>query len=134
MKHSFYPSEDIEAKLREEAVRTHRTIRKTINDIVEAYYNAKEQECDIPSSPLTSKNLEIQPLPPVVMPSGITDILLSYGLRYEDNRPKAGKVWVYDTPGAEGILRQLEKRFPVRFVYIEHGGNATGGKSAWYMK
>ena len=44
MKHSFYPSEEIEAKLREEASRTKRTIRKTVSDIVEAYGETSDKE------------------------------------------------------------------------------------------
>ena len=65
---------------------------------------------------------------------GITDMLLAKGLRYEDNRSKGGKVWIYDSPDAEMVIRQVETRFGVKFIYAEHGGKVTNGKPAWYMK
>ena len=61
-------------------------------------------------------------------------MLLAKGLRYEDNRSKGGKVWIYDSPDAEMVIRQVETRFGVKFIYAEHGGKVTNGKTAWYMK
>ncbi|MDO5144336.1 MAG: hypothetical protein Q4E72_06990 [bacterium] len=134
MKHSFYPSEEIEAKLREDAWRTHRTIRKTISDIVEAYYTAKEQERAAPPITEAHDPSRDEELPPIVASEGITDTLLANGLRYEDNRPKAGTVWVYDTSTAQLILQSIESRFGVKFIFTERGSKATDGKPAWYMK
>lgn len=134
MKHSFYPSEEIEAKLREDATRTRRTIRKTISDIVEAYYTSKEQEGIAPTIPDEPASQRKEELHQVILSEGITDMLLANELRYEDNRPKSGTVWVYDTPEVKSILMTIEARFGVRFIFAEHGGKATYGKAVWYMK
>ena len=132
MKRSFYPSDEIDAKLREEAARTHRSVRKTLSDIVEAYYVEKESACTAASA----ETELIHPLPQrnIYASKGLTDMLLVNGLQYEDNRSKGGTVWVYDSPEAGRILREVELRFGVRFIHSDRGGKATNGKSAWYMK
>lgn len=132
MKHSFYPSEEIEAKLREEASRTKRTIRQTVSDIVEAYYQEKERKSE--EQTISKELINAQEQISIFVSEGISDILLANGLKYEDNRPKSGKLWVYDSLNAKQILQQIESRFGVKFIYVEHGGKATNGKSSWYMK
>lgn len=118
LKHSFYPTDALEAHLREDAKQTRRTIGKVVCDILDAYYAQLDQQTE--------------PKPDEVH-KGVCELLLDAGLSYLDNRSKGGCLWVIDQPGAREQILKIEKLLNCKFVLAADGSKATNGKAAWYM-
>ncbi len=143
MKHSFYPTDALEARLREDAKLSRRSIGKVVCDILDAYYaqfdEPTEPKPEAPKAemPKTETPKSETPRPETAkaeeMNKGVCELLLDAGLNYSDNRPKGGCLWVLDQQGARERLLSIQKQLNCKFVWVADGSRATNGKAAWYM-
>ena len=133
VKHSFYPTDALEARLREDARQSHRSIGKVVCDILDAYY----AQFDAPPEPQPEKSkpeeTKIEESKPNDANKGVCELLLDAGLNYLDNRPKGGRLWVIDKPGAREQLLSIQNRLNCKFIFAADGSKATNGNAAWYM-
>ena len=63
----------------------------------------------------------------------IADELDDSGTEYVDKRPDGGCLWVIDKTGSADAVKRLNGK-GAGFQLSQHGGRATGGRSAWWLK
>ena len=63
----------------------------------------------------------------------LDDELDDAGLEYLDRREGDGCLWVIDSAAASALVKKLNER-GAGFKLSSHGGRATGGRAAWWLK